>query len=466
MKNLRKNIGIATISSFLAIVSSETIAQGKGTVELEMIYQDPYTKSLKNNSSEMLISDSELAKNENRHLEGKINAKEVFPPQISLGFFITDNLSLNFRHGVMNRSAHYSRKEQRFEDIPLGKCTNANLAFPIIRNEAGHIVTRTYEDSNLRMDGCSNITSDTYGDPDYYGRQNDKYTTTGGYMDEDTGRLETIKGTSTSLTAQWHFGDASDKIRPYVSHGISIHSGQRFYPAENDKSTYMLFGAGVKWYFKEHFFTRLGLDATYRLEDRTLQYIPSLGIGINLGGGNGTKQVIDSGLPNALPLIKKTTEVTDSNSFNPVPLIKGDNRKEIPSLSRKSLEEFASAEEMKKSNIKKTFNLDIKFDFDKTIIKTEFNKVIKEAATFMKKYDEVILLLTGHTDSIGTKNYNEHLSKERSQAVRSVLIKNGIDKSRISAVGFGSSKPIASNATEEGRAANRRTEATVTIRGN
>jgi len=66
--------------------------------------------------------------------------------------------------------------------------------------------------------------------------------------------------------------------------------------------------------------------------------------------------------------------------------------------------------------------------------------------------------LSGHTDNIGTEAYNMGLSNRRWMSVRDYAVKKGVDSSRVSGEGFGESKPIASNATAEGRAKNRRVE--------
>jgi OOP family OmpA-OmpF porin len=64
----------------------------------------------------------------------------------------------------------------------------------------------------------------------------------------------------------------------------------------------------------------------------------------------------------------------------------------------------------------------------------------------------------GHTDSIGTKSYNDALSMRRAQAVKTYLVNKGVQKERLSLEGFGFSKPVAPNNTAEGRALNRRVE--------
>ena len=64
----------------------------------------------------------------------------------------------------------------------------------------------------------------------------------------------------------------------------------------------------------------------------------------------------------------------------------------------------------------------------------------------------------GHTDSVGSAAYNQKLSERRAQAVKRYLVRQGIDPSRITTEGYGKSRPIASNETEEGRAKNRRAD--------
>lgn len=89
--------------------------------------------------------------------------------------------------------------------------------------------------------------------------------------------------------------------------------------------------------------------------------------------------------------------------------------------------------------------------------KTELNKLI----SFMKKNLAVRIEISGHTDSVGDKKSNQLLSERRAQSVTDYLTTNGIDGSRLSAKGYGDTKPIAPNTDEAGRAKNRRTEATV-----
>ncbi|CDZ94205.1 outer membrane protein [Pseudomonas saudiphocaensis] len=109
--------------------------------------------------------------------------------------------------------------------------------------------------------------------------------------------------------------------------------------------------------------------------------------------------------------------------------------------------------------------LDVKFDFDRAVVKQDSMADIQNLADFMKQYGQTSTVVEGHTDSVGTDAYNQRLSERRANAVRDVLVnQHGLDASRVDAVGYGESRPVADNSTEEGRAINRRVEAEVEAR--
>jgi outer membrane protein OmpA-like peptidoglycan-associated protein len=101
---------------------------------------------------------------------------------------------------------------------------------------------------------------------------------------------------------------------------------------------------------------------------------------------------------------------------------------------------------------------DIHFEYDKATLKPESTTIIKQVADMMKEHPEIALKIEGHTDSDGTDTYNLELSQKRSEAVKAALINEGVDGKRLSSEGFGESKPVAGNDTDEGKAANRRVE--------
>jgi OOP family OmpA-OmpF porin len=110
------------------------------------------------------------------------------------------------------------------------------------------------------------------------------------------------------------------------------------------------------------------------------------------------------------------------------------------------------------------FNFHVNFDFDKANIKPEYKAKVLEFAQIMKENPMLNAVIEGHTDSVGSDAYNEKLSAKRAEAVRNALISEGIEASRLKAVGYGEAKPIADNKTKDGRYENRRVEANTDIK--
>lgn len=104
-----------------------------------------------------------------------------------------------------------------------------------------------------------------------------------------------------------------------------------------------------------------------------------------------------------------------------------------------------------------SLRLNIHFDHDHSVIKPQYQNEVARTAEFLNQYPNIHAVIEGHTDSTGADNYNQKLSQRRANAVVQSLVGNyGIDASRISAVGYGESRPVATNATPEGRYQNRR----------
>lgn len=101
---------------------------------------------------------------------------------------------------------------------------------------------------------------------------------------------------------------------------------------------------------------------------------------------------------------------------------------------------------------------DVNFAFDSAVLKPNAKEKIDKAVAHIQKMSDETFELLGHTDSIGTEEYNLGLSQRRADAVRNAMIKLGVAPERLIARGYGESKPIATNSTKEGRAQNRRVE--------
>jgi OOP family OmpA-OmpF porin len=102
--------------------------------------------------------------------------------------------------------------------------------------------------------------------------------------------------------------------------------------------------------------------------------------------------------------------------------------------------------------------LKINFDFDKSDIKPQYHQELADFASYMKQQQSfTVVEIAGHTDSVGSDEYNQKLSERRAKAVRDYMVNElGMDGNLFSAVGYGESKPVATNDTDEGRAENRR----------
>ena len=100
----------------------------------------------------------------------------------------------------------------------------------------------------------------------------------------------------------------------------------------------------------------------------------------------------------------------------------------------------------------------IQFEFNSSALTEDSESGIEILTAFLKRNPELKVELAGHTDDVGNANYNLKLSSERAEVVRKALVDNGIEATRLTAKGYGATKPLAPNDSDEHRALNRRTE--------
>ena len=232
-----------------------------------------------------------------------------------------------------------------------------------------------------------------------------------------------IDGHLTALETVYHFGTPSyNNVRPYVSGGVAHQVLDNTFSRGDNQSTLLTAGTGLKYYPYQNVMLKAGVDALYNIDQSQTEWMAGLALGVNFGAS-----------PQEAP-----------RAIEPEPYV------EVPQP-----EPVAPAEVVR-------VELDVKFDFDKSKVKPESYADIENLADFMNQYPQTTTVVEGHTDSVGTDAYNQKLSERRAAAVREVLVNQyGVDATRVNATGYGESRPIADNATDEGRALNRRVEASV-----
>jgi OmpA-OmpF porin, OOP family len=124
--------------------------------------------------------------------------------------------------------------------------------------------------------------------------------------------------------------------------------------------------------------------------------------------------------------------------------------------------EAIPAAEPTPERMKYCITLNIEYDIDKADIRPEYNPEVARVGDFMKKYPTTTAVIEGYTDEVGGDDYNIQLSQRRAESVVKSLVDNfGIDPSRLSAKGYGKTRPIANNASDAGKQKNRHIDAII-----
>ena len=127
---------------------------------------------------------------------------------------------------------------------------------------------------------------------------------------------------------------------------------------------------------------------------------------------------------------------------------------------QKELEKIQGVEVSRPSEGEIAVNLtdDILFDFNSSSLRPESRQTLSDLASNFRNYPDEQVTIEGHTDSVGTPSYNQTLSQQRASAVSGYLSAEGVPSERVTSIGYGETRPKATNDTPEGRQLNRRVE--------
>ncbi len=242
------------------------------------------------------------------------------------------------------------------------------------------------------------------------------------------------------------------------------------YPLTSNLSAYALLGAGVEFFDDEYLnnkdgiFANYGAGLKYKLaeqlslkfdvrhavsfegSDNNLLY--NLGFAIPFG---------EVAKPAPAPVVVKPAPVVQ-----PTPVVApiDSDADGVADVKDKCPNTIKGAE-VDMNGCMTLVNLNINFDTDSSVIKPSYDSKLEAFAKMMKTNTKLKATIEAHTDSVGSKAYNQKLSEKRAASTIEALKALDVDTSRLNSVGYGETKPVASNMTKEGRAQNRRVHAVV-----
>jgi OOP family OmpA-OmpF porin len=237
----------------------------------------------------------------------------------------------------------------------------------------------------------------------------------------------------------------ADRWTPYVVAGLGHN---RF----NDyRQTLITAGMGMKMEVGQGIDWRTGIRSYYDFDDKTLDLGVETALVFKFGTPAQRSAVAPTPAPAAAPAAQPAAPAIADSDGDGVP----DSRDECPNTPRNHVVDARGCSIMTEEV--QRIDLQVQFDYDRSEVKPEFLADIRRVADFLRANAGTVANLEGHTDSAGTSEYNQGLSERRVNAVRNILINEfGLEAGRVTATGYGESRPVATNDTPAGRALNRR----------
>lgn len=263
-----------------------------------------------------------------------------------------------------------------------------------------------------------------------------------------------------ALNGVREYNSVAGLFKPITKIGIGYETMKNQEMGNHD-SAFLDAGLGAKIPFNDSL--ALKLETVYMLKENDRRWDSNLALlaGINYAFG-AKEQPKPVAKPEAKPEPKPEPVATPAPKPAPAPAPKpvdGDDDKDGVLNSVDKCPNTPAGHKVDNDGCSKLVNLHINFDTASYKVKETYQSKVKEFADFMKTMPNYDAKIVGHTDSVGSDKSNQTLSENRANAVKNLIIKEGVDASRISSKGMGEKAPVASNDTAEGKAENRRIEA-------
>lgn len=245
-------------------------------------------------------------------------------------------------------------------------------------------------------------------------------------------------------------------IKPLAKVGIGYETLDKHF-ADNEDSVFLDAGVGAKLPLAESI--ALKVEALYMLKENDRRWDSNLALlaGLNFAFGPKAQPVV-AVAPVAAPAPAPKPAPAPVPAPAPKP-VDGDNDKDGVLNSKDKCPTTPAGHKVDQDGCSVLVNLHVNFDNNSYKVGNTYMPKIKEFADFMKSMPNYDAKIVGHTDSVGSDKSNQILSENRANAVKNLIVKEGVEASRVSSKGMGEKAPVASNDTKEGKAQNRRIEA-------
>ncbi|MEH6583381.1 MAG: OmpA family protein [Halioglobus sp.] len=275
---------------------------------------------------------------------------------------------------------------------------------------------------------------------------NDKWATELFYAEDET---DYRRGGPEADIATWNLNmlyyggsyiNSAGKIRPFLSVGageVDIDAGDF-----DSVDTTVNLGVGLRWMFTDRFGARLETRMLHSLDEDSNDFLMLAGLNYYFG-----KVASDP-----VPVVAAAPVDSDGDGVF-------DDTDRCPNTPQGTqVDQFGCALPPPSESLE----VEIDFAFDSAEVQSQYSPQVAELAEFLKRHGSLDADIEGHTDSMGAEDYNQQLSQRRAQALVDLLVSDyGIAADRLTARGYGESRPVASNDTLEGRAQNRRVMTTL-----